>query len=48
MAEYEEKWEPLVKYLLMCRTTLKDVNIDNSLAFAYAKLEKNGDLEALI
>ena len=32
----------------MCRTNMKDVNIDNSLAFAYAKLEKNGELEALI
>ena len=32
----------------MCRTLLKEPPIDNSLAFCYAKMEKNADLENLI
>jgi clathrin heavy chain len=42
------KWDHLIKYLLMCRSTLKEPPIDNSLAFAYAKTEKNSELENLI
>ncbi|CAK75677.1 unnamed protein product (macronuclear) [Paramecium tetraurelia] len=48
VAEQEEKYELLVKYLLMCRQTVKDVNIDNSLIYCYAKLDKNLDIESLI
>ena len=32
----------------MTREFVKDVNIDNSLAFCYAKLEKLAELEAFI
>lgn len=48
MAENEGKYEHLIKYLLMCREQMKDTSIDNALAFAYAKLAKNTDLETLI
>jgi len=32
----------------MCREALKDMLIDNALCFAYAKLERNNDLEDLV
>lgn len=48
VAEQEQRWEHLVKYLLMCRAKIKDVNVDSSLAYCHAKLEKLGELEALI
>jgi clathrin heavy chain len=47
-AENEGQWENLIKYLLMCRSQMKDVNVDSSLGFAYARLEKNGELENLL
>ena len=34
------KYQPFIKYLLMVRDATKDVNIDNALTFAYAKLGK--------
>jgi clathrin heavy chain len=48
LAENESRWEVLIKYLLMCRQNMKDVNVDNSLAFCYAKLERNSELDALL
>ena len=48
IAEQEQKFDQLVKYLLMCRNKLKDVNIDSSLAYSYAKLNRNAELESLI
>lgn len=47
-AEQEGKFLNLIKYLLMVRETVKDVNIDNSLAYAYAKIEKISELEVFI
>lgn len=48
LAENEGKWDTLIRYLLMCRGNMKDVNVDNSLAFCYAKLDKNTELETLL
>ena len=43
--EKDFKYPLFIKYLLMVREATKDVNIDNSLTFAYAKLDKLQDLE---
>lgn len=48
LAENEDKFENLVTYLMMCREQLKDRQIDNSLAYCYAKLEKLTELEDFI
>lgn len=42
--EKDFKYPLFIKYLLMVREATKDVNIDNSLTFAYAKLDKLQDL----
>jgi clathrin heavy chain len=50
-AESEEKdfkYPLFIKYLLMVREATKDVNIDNSLTFSYAKLDKLQDLESFL
>jgi clathrin heavy chain len=47
-AENESLFEPLIKYLLMARNTIKDVLIDNGLCYAYAKIEKLAELENFI
>jgi clathrin heavy chain len=38
--EKDFKYPHYIKYLLMVREATKDVNIDNSLTFSYAKLDK--------
>ena len=43
--EKDFKYPNFIKYLLMVREATKDVNIDNSLTFSYAKLDKLQDLE---
>ena len=48
IAENEDKLEILVEFLLMCREKIKDANIDNSMAYCYAKLERLSDLELFI
>lgn len=48
VAENEQKHELLIKYLIMARETQKDTLIDNSLAFAYAKTNRNTELETFI
>lgn len=42
--------EPLIKYLLMARSQLKDTRVDNELIFAYAKGGERwlGDLESFV
>lgn len=47
-AEREEKWEQLIKYLLMCRTQIKDAMIDSELLYSYAKSGKNVEVESFI
>ena len=47
-AEREEKYEHLIKYLLMARQTIKDAKIDTELCYCYAKAGKNSDLEVFI
>ena len=47
-AENESLFDPLIKYLLMARNTIKDVLIDNGLCYAYAKTEKLAELENFI
>jgi clathrin heavy chain len=47
-AEREEKYEHLIKYLLMARQTIKDAKIDTELCYSYAKAAKNNDLEVFI
>jgi len=48
VAENENESAPLVKYLVMARSSIKNSIIDNALAFAYARLDKLSDLEELI
>lgn len=48
ITENENKFDILIKYLLMCRQQLKDVNVDNSLIYCYAKLDKNAEIENFI
>lgn len=43
--EKDFKYPLYIKYLLMVREATKDVNIDNSLTFSYARLDKLTDLE---
>jgi len=47
-AELENLWNDLVRYLLMARNKHKDANIDNSLSFSYAKLNKLVELENFV
>ena len=47
-AENEGFYEPLIKYLLMCREQNKNQIIDNSLCYCYAKTDKLNDLEELV
>jgi len=47
-AEGENKFEQLIKFLLMARDVVKDATIDNALSFAYAKLDKIPELEDII
>lgn len=44
-AENAGKFSELVKYLLMARELLKNFQIDNSLAYCYARLDQITDLE---
>lgn len=48
LAEREEKYEELIKYLVMAREIKKDKLIDGELVFSYAKCEKLSDLESFI
>lgn len=48
LAENEEKWDLLVKYLVMARTTTKSPVIDTELLFAYAKLNQVHEIESFI
>jgi len=47
-AEREEKYELLLKYLIMARHQIKDVMIDTELVYCLAKTNKLPDLEAFI
>lgn len=46
--EKDFKYPSYIKYLLMVREATKDANIDNSLTFSYAKLDKLGELESFL
>lgn len=47
-AENEGLYEQLIKYLLMARQALKDVLIDNTIIYCYAKLDKVNEIENFI
>lgn len=47
-AENEGLFDALIKYLLMARQALKDVLIDNTIIYCYAKTEKLNELENFI
>jgi clathrin heavy chain len=47
-AEREEKYEELIKYLIMARQFKKDKFIDGELVFSYAKCDKLIEIEAFI
>eukprot|EP01088_Endostelium_zonatum_P000323 TRINITY_DN10605_c0_g1_i1.p1 TRINITY_DN10605_c0_g1~~TRINITY_DN10605_c0_g1_i1.p1 ORF type:complete len:1777 (+),score=482.95 TRINITY_DN10605_c0_g1_i1:241-5571(+) len=44
-AERDGLWDDLVKYLLMCRKTLKESMIESELVYAFAKTGKLAELE---
>ena len=47
-AEREEKYEHLIKYLIMARQQIKDARIDTELCYSLARAGKNNDLEVFI
>ena len=47
-AEREEKYEHLIKYLIMARQQVKDARIDTELCYSLARAGKNNDLEVFI
>lgn len=47
-AENEGLFDQLIKYLLMARQMMKDVLIDNTIIYCYAKTDKMGELENFI
>eukprot|EP01087_Luapelamoeba_hula_P010434 TRINITY_DN2768_c0_g2_i1.p1 TRINITY_DN2768_c0_g2~~TRINITY_DN2768_c0_g2_i1.p1 ORF type:complete len:1757 (+),score=359.13 TRINITY_DN2768_c0_g2_i1:174-5444(+) len=47
-AERESLWEPLVKFLHMCRTRVKEAHIESELIYALAKTNKLAELEEFI
>ena len=47
-AQNEEKWETLIKFLLMARQTKKDSHIDNELLYSYAKLDQLDEIRSFI
>merc|ERR1719443_1324637 len=48
VAEREEKYDELVRFLQMARTKVKDINIDGALVYAFAKTDRLGDIEEFI
>lgn len=48
LAERQEKYEDLIKYLLMVREQKKDKLIDGELIFAYAKCDKLIEIESFL
>lgn len=48
LAERQEKYEELIKYLIMAREHKKDKLIDGELVFSYAKCDKLVEIEAFI
>ncbi|CEP62929.1 clathrin heavy chain LALA0_S06e07162g [Lachancea lanzarotensis] len=48
VAEQAEKYQELIPYLLMARSSLKEAKIDNALIFAYAELNKLHEIENLL
>jgi clathrin heavy chain len=47
-AEREGLWEPLVKFLHMCRTRVKEPHIESELIYALAKTNKLAELEEFV
>lgn len=47
-AERESNYEDLIPYLKMARQSIKEQQLDTALIYAYAKVEKFGDLEEFI
>lgn len=47
-AEREGNWDLLIKYLLMCRSQIKDSLIDSELLYGYAKSDKLVDVESFL
>eukprot|EP00300_Choanocystis_sp_HF-7_P012875 c18072_g1_i1.p1 GENE.c18072_g1_i1~~c18072_g1_i1.p1 ORF type:complete len:1681 (+),score=581.77 c18072_g1_i1:338-5044(+) len=48
VGERLESWKELIDFLLMARKTVKEAFIDNSLIYAYARIEDLGKMEDLI
>jgi len=47
-AEQEEKYEDLIKFLLMARGKVKDQLIDTELVYSYAKVDRLGEMEEFV
>lgn len=48
VAEHAGKFEELIPYLKMCRTTLREAKIDGELILCYAELNKLNDIELFL
>jgi clathrin heavy chain len=47
-SEREQLWDPLVKFLQMCRKKVKEAHIESELIYALAKVNRLAELEEFI
>ncbi len=47
-SEREQLWDPLVRFLHMCRKKVKEAHIESELIYALAKINKLAELEEFI
>lgn len=48
LAQEQEKYEELVKYLVMARNKVKDAHLDSELVYSYAKAGSVGEMEEFV